>query len=85
MTNLIEKYSKAKERLDKAKTTRTELRVHLDSAEQSKVELEKEILKLSRTENIEEAKSKLEALNKTIENKIEAASILLDELENYDV
>lgn len=84
MTNLVEQYKTILEALEEAKTTKTKLKVHLESAEKDKETLEVEILKLSGAKTVEEATVKLEALNKKINAKMAEAEELLEGLEDVN-
>lgn len=78
MADLVQQFQEIKNKLDNLKTEQTRTNTIIESLEKSKAELESEILTITKTTNLEEAKAKLEALEASILVDIQKAQELLN-------
>lgn len=76
---LQSKYNNLKEELSELTLNKAKAEANLESLSNTQKEIKEELKKLSGTDNIEEAKKKLEALEKKLSDLVEKAEGILDE------
>ena len=73
------KYNNLKEELSELTVKKAKAEANLDSVSETQSSIKKELKALSGTDNIEEAKKKLDALESKLSVLIEKAEAILDE------